>query len=348
MTLGPVMIDLPGTVLTAEDHERLLHPLVGGVILFARNYESPEQAEQLVSGIHTLRSPRLLVSVDHEGGRVQRFRKGFSALPPVAGLGEIYKTSPKQAKDLAESTGWLMASELRALDIDFSFAPVLDVNHGVSSVIGDRAFSDDAEAVADLAHSYMIGMNRAGMSAVGKHFPGHGAVAGDTHTEIAEDNRRYEDIYTDDILPFERMIHFGLAGIMPAHVVYTAVDSQPAGFSPFWLKKVLRTRLGFEGVIFSDDLSMQGASLAGTTVDRATAAINAGCDMVLVCNDQDSIDAVLDGLETNDDPASHMRLVRMHGKHSVSRTELEQDSRWQQAVLALAKYNKPATVEMDV
>ncbi len=350
MPLGPVMLDIEGLALTAEDRERLRHPLTGGVILFSRNYESPEQIETLVAEIHALRDPRLLVAVDHEGGRVQRFRDGFTRLPPVRRLGEAYDEHPKRALRLAEAAGWLMAAELRSVGVDFSFAPVLDLDRGVSGIIGDRAFHTDPEAVAELAHAYMRGMTRAGMAATGKHFPGHGAVAADSHLALPIDERPLADILAEDVLPFERMIHFGLAGIMPAHVVYPKVDSQPAGFSRRWLREILRGQLGFQGVIFSDDLSMEGAKSAfapslargprlgpigegaGGVVARAKAALSAGCDMVLVCNDTAAANELLDGLGAHDDPVASLRLVRLHGRHPVARTQLAADETWREAV----------------
>jgi beta-N-acetylhexosaminidase len=337
MSLGPVMLDLAGPQLAPVERERLLHPLVGGVILFSRNYQNPQQLEALVGEIHRLRQPPLLVAVDHEGGRVQRFREGFSALPAPGVLGRLYDEQKQRAKRLAEACGWLMATELRAAGVDFSFAPVLDVDRGVSRVIGDRSFHRDPQAVADLAHSYMIGMTRAGMAATGKHFPGHGAVEADSHVAIPVDERAYEDIYQADILPFERMIHYGLAGIMPAHVIYPRVDARPAGFSRFWLQEVLRKRLQFQGVIFSDDLSMEGATVAGGVVDRAQAALSAGCDMALVCNDPRAADKVLDGFGVYDNPASHARLVRMHGRGSLSRRDLLADGAYQAAVRMITK-----------
>ena len=326
------MLDVEGLELTAVERERLRHPLVGGVILFSRNYQSPAQIEALISDIHALREPQLLVAVDHEGGRVQRFREGFTSLPPMALLGREYDLNRKRAKRLAESCGWLMARELRAVGVDFSFAPVLDLNRGISRVIGDRALHSDPQAVADLAHSLMIGMARAGMAATGKHFPGHGGVEADSHVAIPVDEREYADIYVEDILPFERMIHYGLAAIMPAHVIYPRVDPRPAGFSRFWLQEVLRGRLEFQGVIFSDDLSMEGAKVAGGVLERAQAALTAGCDMVLVCNDPQAAEQVLDGLGVYDNPVSHLRLVRLHGRHPVTRTELAADEAYRQVV----------------
>jgi len=332
MRLGPVMLDLPGQALTAEDRERLRHPLTGGVILFSRNYRSPEQIAALVAEIHGLREPQLLVAVDHEGGRVQRFRDGFTHLPPMRRLGTLYDDNPRRARRLAETCGWLLAAELRAVGVDFSFAPVLDLDRGVSDVIGDRAFHADPEAVAELAHAVMHGMGRAGMAAVGKHFPGHGAVTADSHLALPVDERDLADILAEDVVPFERMIHYGLAGIMPAHVVYPKVDSLPAGFSPRWLKEILRGRLGFQGVIFSDDLSMEGAKGVGDVVAGARAALAAGCDMVLVCNDTPSVDRLLDGLGSHDDPVTSLRLVRLHGRHPVARAALAADDAYRDAV----------------
>jgi beta-N-acetylhexosaminidase len=332
------MLDLSGLELSAEERDLLRHPAVGGVILFTRNYHSPEQVTALVGEIHGLREPRLLVAVDHEGGRVQRFRAGFTALPAMRPLGTLYDKNRKRAKHLAQQCGFVMASELRAVGVDFSFAPVLDLDCGVSAVIGDRAFHRDPQVVADLAHSYMTGMQHAGMAATGKHFPGHGGCAADSHTAVPRDARSYEDIYAEDIVPFERMIRYGLAAVMPAHVIYSAMDEAPAGFSAFWLKEVLRTRLNFQGVIFSDDLSMEGASPAGGYAERARAALDAGCDMVLVCNQRAGAMEVIESLENYNDPVAHLRLARMHGRGAWNSGALRQNAAWRQAVKALAAF----------
>jgi len=292
MSLGPVMIDLVGTSITRQEREMMLHPQTGGVILFTRNYDCVAQMTEMVKEIHALRSPHLLVAVDHEGGRVQRFREGFTHIPAAASYAKMRKNnnkdsnkdSNKEASQLAETCGWLMASECRATGIDISFAPVLDLGRGISGVIGDRAFHHNPQRVAELAHDFMNGMNQAGMQATGKHFPGHGAIKEDSHVAHPVDKRSFNDIFMEDIKPFEHMINCGLAALMPAHVVYPAVDDKPAGYSSKWLKNILREQLGFQGVIFSDDLSMQAAGIAGDFGDRAVCALDAGCDMVLVCN----------------------------------------------------------------
>lgn len=332
MTLGPVMLDVAGPELLPEERERLCHPLVGGVILFTRNYRSPDQVAALVEAIHRLREPELLVAVDHEGGRVQRFREGFTILPPARRFGDVYDENPKRALRLAHAAGWLMAAELRAVGVDFSFAPVLDLDSGVSTVIGNRAFHSNPDAVANLAGAYVGGMTEAGMAATGKHFPGHGGCAADSHVAMPVDDRAYADIYVQDLVPFERLIEQGLAGIMPAHVVYPHVDAQPAGFSRVWLHDVLRQRLRFQGIIFSDDLSMEGAKGAGNMVARAELALAAGCDMVLVCNDPAGAEVVLQRLEHRDDPASQLRRVRMRGRTAPARAELRTVAQYRDVV----------------
>jgi beta-N-acetylhexosaminidase len=348
MSLGPVMLDLEGVDITPEEREILSHPLVGGVILFTRNFTSVEQLEALVQSLHEVRSPRLLIAVDHEGGRVQRFRDGFTALPAAAHFGKVHDQDPQLARHLAEVAGWLMAVELRVVGIDFSFAPVLDVDHGVSEVIGDRAFHQDPSVVTELARSYIKGMHEAGMAATGKHFPGHGGVEADSHTAIPVDEREYNDIYAHDILPFKRLAHQGLAAVMPAHVIYPKVDKLPAGFSSYWLKEVLRKRLGFQGVIFSDDLDMQGASVIGESyIERASAALAAGCDMVLVCNNRAGALEVLDDLQGYTDPVAHLRLARMHGRHTITRQQLHQLRKWKDTKMVLEKYQDDPSLAFD-
>ncbi|MBD3610675.1 MAG: beta-N-acetylhexosaminidase [Gammaproteobacteria bacterium] len=347
MSLGPVMVDLKGTEITSEEREMLSHPLVGGVILFTRNYESPEQIAQLVNSIHAIREPQLLVCVDHEGGRVQRFRDGFSILPAIGKLGSVYNKDKSLGKKMAREHGWLMASELRALDIDFSFAPVLDLDYGKSEIIGDRAFHSDAEVVADISYAYIQGMQEAGMAATGKHFPGHGYVAADSHVAIPEDTRELDEIYSRDMIPFSRLANNGLAGIMPAHVIYSKVDKHPAGFSSYWLQEVLRKQLGFQGVIFSDDLSMEGAVVAGGFPERAMAAFTAGCDMALVCNNPEAAAEVLDNIKIESDPVSHMRLARMHGRHKITPSELHRNPRWQQARSLIESLQEEPTLDLN-
>lgn len=330
MSLGPVMLDLESTTMTAAEKELLLHPQVGGVILFSRNYESVEQVTELIREIHCLRSPHLLVGVDQEGGRVQRFREGFTRLPPAAVYGDIWRHDKRRALDLAHKAGWLMAAECRAVGVDLSFAPVLDLGKGISGVIGDRALHKSPEVVSELAAQYVLGMKQAGMAATGKHFPGHGSVKEDSHVSHPVDHRPLNDIMMEDILPFERLIGAGLAGIMPAHVIYTRVDDKPAGYSPFWIQQVLRDQLGFQGVVFSDDLSMEAAGVAGDHNHRASAALAAGCDMVLACNHPEAAAKILDHLADYASPASQMRLVRMHGhgdNHSMD--ALQATDQWQ-------------------
>ena len=337
LPLGPVMLDVAGTALGDADLRRLAHPLAGGVILFSRNYSSPEQLLGLTAEIHAVRNPPLIVAVDHEGGRVQRFREGFTAIPPMRALGQAWDLDRVRARSLAHDTGFVLAAELRAHGVDLTFAPVLDVDYGESGVIGDRALHADPAAISELARALIRGFKLAGMSAVGKHFPGHGYVRADSHHEVPLDERAYADIEARDLVPFRRLVDAGLGAIMPAHVIYPRVDSQPAGFSSIWLKRVLRGELGFGGTVFSDDLSMEGASVAGGIVARAEAALAAGCDMVLACNDPDAVDVLLAGLDYAMPPAALARLARMHGRARAKNMEkLRQDARYVGALRAIA------------
>lgn len=348
MTHGPLMLDLESTVLTAEERELLLHPATGGVILFSRNYETPQQVRSLVRDIHDLRSPALLVSVDQEGGRVQRFREGFSRLPAAAKFGELHQSHPQKALDAAHHIGWLMAAELRAVGIDFSFAPVLDLQTGISQVIGDRAFSEDPLIVGKLAFSWAAGAREAGMPSVGKHFPGHGCVEADSHLDLPVDDRRFSEIWEQDLQPFRHMVDNHLEGLMPAHVVYPAVDDKPAGYSPFWIQDVLRQRMGFGGVVFSDDLSMVAADVAGTYPERAAAALKAGCDMILVCNNPEGAREVLESLDEYCDPVSQVRLARMHGKGQLSAKDVREDPRWLRAMEYLNMLEAEESLDLEL
>jgi len=324
------MLDLRGVELEDVERDLLMHPLTGGVILFSRNYVDAKQISLLCSEIHAMRSPPLLIAVDQEGGRVQRFHGQFTLLPPCQCFGTIHDENPLRGLELAAQAGWLMAVELLAVGVDFSFAPVLDLARSISHVIGDRAFHRKPDTATVLAKRFMHGMKEAGMSAVGKHFPGHGSVREDSHHDIPVDKRRFEDIAMSDLIPFERMISAGLAAIMPAHVVYPELDDKPAGYSGRWLQEVLRKQLDFQGVIFSDDISMAAAGVAGTYLDRTRAALNAGCDMVLICNNQEAVGEVIDELEYVPHPATQARLMRMHGRSSFeSLLDLHKEEKWQ-------------------
>ncbi|AGA90825.1 beta-glucosidase-like glycosyl hydrolase [Thioflavicoccus mobilis 8321] len=348
MSLGPVMLDLDGPELSPEERELLGHPAVGGVILFSRNFVEPAQIAALTSAIHAVREPHLLIGVDQEGGRVQRFREGFTRLPPVGRIGALFRDHPARGLRAAERLGWLMAAELRAVGVDFSFAPVLDLDRGISHVIGDRAFGDSQTAVTELATAWMRGVHAAGMAAVGKHFPGHGGVAADSHAELPRDERPLEALRHADLIPFERLIGHGLEAIMPAHVVYPRIDPQPAGFSSFWLRTLLRRELDFQGIIFSDDLTMQGAAGVGDHRARADLALSAGCDMILVCNDRAAALETIDGRGPHEDPTICLRLLRMHGRQALDNTALHQDPRREEALHSLAELDRYALPSLDL
>ncbi len=323
---GSLMLDIQGTWLTAEDRQILRHPEVGGLILFARNIEDPRQVRELCAAIRAVR-PDLLLAVDQEGGRVQRLRNGFVRLPAMRALADN-----DNAEQLAEHCGWLMATEVLAVGLDLSFAPVLDLDHQRSAVVGSRSFEGDAELATRLAGAFIRGMDAAGMAATGKHFPGHGWAEADSHVAIPVDERSLEQIRAKDLIPFQRLSK-QLAAVMPAHVIYPQVDAGPAGFSRRWLQEILRGELGFDGVIFSDDLSMAGAHVVGDAASRIEAALNAGCDMGLVCNDRASAELALGALQRlKVQPPKG--LARMRGR-GFARTDYREQPRWLQAAAAL-------------
>lgn len=331
--LGPVMLDVVGKTLSDDDIRRIQHPLTGGVILFARNYENRKQLLALTKAIHDVR-PGVLIAVDHEGGRVQRFKTdGFTRLPAMRKLGEMWDRDVLQSIKAATDIGFVLAAELRACGVDLSFTPVLDLDYGESGVIGDRAFHRDPRVVSVLAKSLNHGLALAGMANCGKHFPGHGFVKADSHVDIPVDERSLKEILADDAAPYG-WLGLGLAGVMPAHVIYPKVDKNPAGFSRKWLS-ILRRDYGFQGVIFSDDLSMEGASVAGGVVDGANAALAAGCDMVLICNSPDKADELLQGLKVKATPASKASASRVAAlvpqSDAMAWDELADDPRYRAA-----------------
>ncbi|MGE0482851.1 MAG: beta-N-acetylhexosaminidase [Gammaproteobacteria bacterium] len=348
--LGPLMIDIEGCTLSAADREVLRHPQVGGVILFARNYQDPTQLAALTADIHGLREPRLLIAVDQEGGRVQRFRHGFVELPALATLGDLYDREPDAALALAADCAWMMASELRAVGIDFSFAPVLDLRTAHSAVIGDRALHTEPRVVARLAQAYVGSLHASGMVAVGKHFPGHGCVAADSHHELPIDERDLYDIEQADLLPFRTLVRAGLEGIMMAHVLYPRVDSVAAGYSKRWIGDILRTDMRFEGVVFSDDLSMAGAALdaSGSYAARAELALAAGCDVLLVCNRREAVIEILDALGRQARfPRTQARLTRMHARGTApDLATLQASSRWTDVAARLGDLNRCPELEL--
>ena len=330
---GPLMIDVEGLSLNEADKRRLQHPLVGGVILFSRNYQDPVQLSALTQEIHDLRQPPLPITVDHEGGRVQRFREGFTRLPAMRVLGELFAKDANAAEDAAEAVGLVLAAELRAYGVDFSFTPVLDLDWGRSGVIGDRSFSKDPQIVSRLAAALIRGLKQGGMGSCGKHFPGHGWVAADSHVAIPVDERSMAEIETD-MQPYHEL---ALDAVMPAHVIYPVLDERPAGFSPRWLEK-LRLECQFDGIIFSDDLSMEGASVAGNIVDRANAAWDAGCDVLLVCNKPDFVDALLAEWNPEAQPKRAARIPNLLGgtglgeNHPLTRAQLDANPQYQAAL----------------
>jgi len=344
MTLGPVVLDLDATELTAAEVELLQHDAVGGVILFSRNIESYNQLEQLVASIRCVR-PELLISVDQEGGRVQRCREGFTRIPPMQVFDGLYLSNADDALALARDCGWLLASEILAIGIDYSYTPVLDVDDEFCSVIGDRAFSADPERVSRLARAFIDGAREAGMAVTGKHFPGHGSVRGDSHLELPVDERSLEEVRAKDLLPFEAL-KTSLDAVMPAHILFPQVDAEAAvGFSKVWLQDILRRQMGYGGVIFSDDLTMEGATQMGSYTERAYAAIEAGCDMVLICNNRQGALSVLNELAQDDYYRNNASRESMRARETVRPDGLRGSSRWQSTQERLEKISQQATAQ---
>lgn len=316
---GSVVADVAGFVLTDEERIRLSNPAIGGVILFRRNFESVEQLKKLTADIHAIRTPKLVIAVDHEGGRVQRFVDGFTRLPAMNVLGELWEDKGKEAAlQMAKTVGWVLATELRACGVDLSFTPVLDLAWGNNQVIGNRSFHADAKVVSELALALQAGLNKGGMASCGKHFPGHGFVEGDSHYVLPEDNRSLDELMQQDILPFKKMSVQGMAAVMPAHVVYPQVCAKTAGFSKIWLQDILRKQVGFDGVIFSDDLTMEGAVSEGSISKRAQSSFDAGCDIILVCNRPDLVDELLENFKPTLSSELAARWENMAGKGQIA------------------------------
>jgi beta-N-acetylhexosaminidase len=329
------MIDLRGTTLAADERAWLESPLVGGVILFTRNFESVEQLRRLVAEIHAVREPPLLVTVDQEGGRVQRFREPFVRLPPLRALGRLYDEERALALRAAGAFGWLMAAELRAVGVDMSFTPCVDLDRGLADVIGDRALHREAAVVAALARRFAAGAKKAGMAITAKHFPTHAGAHSDSHTEFAIDKRELVDL-DDDLKPYRDLIANGLQAVMVAHVSFPAVDPRPASLSSWWIGDYLRGELRFKGAVVSDDLSMTGAAVVGSVETRVRLALEAGCDLVLLCNAPERVPGVLESLEGYVNPAGQLRLTRLHGRGSFDWESLHASAEWQKASALVA------------
>ena len=346
MALGPLMLDVDGLGLSPADRELIASPAVGGVILFKRNFENLTQLAEICKEIRSIKTPSVLIAVDQEGGRVQRFGAPFAPLPPLGWFGHLHDRDAPKALNLIRDTGWLLAAELLSAGLDLSFAPVLDLSRGVSTVIGDRSLHRDADVVAELAIAMMRGMAEAGMQATGKHFPGHGAVVADSHHELPVDRREYADI-TEDMRAFERLVRAGIPAIMTAHVVYSELDPLPASFSPWWIGTELRERIGFNGAVFSDDLSMRATAGLGSIRERADAVLEAGSDMLIVCNDRPAAEQVAEHLSGLVRPQSMTRLARMRGTAHFDTSRLSSEPRWRAARTALDEALERPPLELE-
>jgi beta-N-acetylhexosaminidase len=345
VSLGPLMIDLKGHSVDSEEREWLASPAVGGVILFRRNYADRRQIADLVTEIHAVRGPPLLVAVDHEGGRVQRFREEFFALPPLRTLGHLYDEDQEAALKAAAAFGWIAGSELRAVGIDLGFSPVVDRDLGLAEVIGDRALHSDARVVAELAGRFAAGAKRAGMEITAKHFPTHAGAVSDSHTERAVDRRELAQL-DDDLLPYRKLIANGLHSIMVAHVSFPAVDPAPASVSSWWVKGMLRQQLGFTGAVIADDMSMAGAAVVGSVGERVRAALDAGCDLVLLCNAPNDVPRAIEALEDYVNPSAQLRLTRLHGRGGSEWEALHASPEWERAQAVVAALRARPELEL--
>lgn len=348
MTLGPLLVDLAGVELTAEERERLRHPQVGGVVLFSRNYTSWDQLVALVAEIHSLRETRLLVGVDQEGGRVQRLREGFTRLPAAAEFGEGYRRNRRLGLRMAEVAGWLMAAELRAAGIDFSFAPVVDLGRHAGGVVGNRAFDRDLLIVGALATAYMAGMRDAGMIPVAKHFPGLGGVDVDPQSGALGDDRDFTSIEASDLAPFAQLIGQGLPAVLVTNTLYRRASPLAVVTSSFWIGDVLRRSLGFEGAVIGDSPGPADTRSDSALQDWVANALGAGCDLLRLTGLGEQLPGILDMLGTHSNPTAQLRRVRMHGRHAVDRDRLRRGLRWREAVRLVHSIDRDPLLDMDL
>lgn len=343
--IGSLIIDIAGTALSSEDIDLLRHPMVGGIIFFTRNYKSRQQLFELCQAIRHVRLKPLLIMVDQEGGRVQRFQEEFTRIPSMAVFGHLYDQDRQPALRLTRECAWLLASELLSVGIDLSFTPVLDLHNAVNKAIGDRAFHRDPNAVIHLAEAFIEGLHQAGMSSTAKHFPGHGAVDVDSHEALPIDNRSFEEVLNTDMVPFAAMVKAGINNMMAAHIVYPQIDKYPVSFSRRWLKDILRQQLNFKGIIFSDDLNMKGADLSTNYADRVQLAHEAGCDITLLCNNRRGVIETLDNLKIEDHQIEKSKWQTLVGDVSRLNTDLQSQTRWQRIHQQLNQLGTQSTHE---